>query len=81
MEWIKDNVGWWDLNENGEDVASYQAVNVDGGFAEPSDFDAQWVILWHRVGDDEYLNPNEYTEDQVRHHIELKYKLLRGEHG
>jgi hypothetical protein len=31
------------------------------------------------VGDDEYLNPNEYTEDEVRNHIELKYKLLKGE--
>lgn len=81
--WSQDTAGWYDLDvDNGkfrEPIASFQLVGLNGDFAVPNDPDAQWVVLWHSTGDDEYLNPNEYTEDDVRKFIDLKYTLLKGE--
>ncbi len=39
-----------------------------------------WVVVWMIVGvQNERLPRPEYTEEQVRNHIELKYKLLKGD--
>jgi hypothetical protein len=79
MEWVSDGQGWWDLDTGDAWAASYQLL--DGLKHRVGDNDARWVVLWHGGFNEEYLHPDEYTEDQVRNHIELKYKLLRGEHG
>jgi hypothetical protein len=71
MEWKKDRFGWWDYKCDGVLAAVYR-VGGKGMY---------WHIVWGFLTADEVLPINEYTEDQVRHHIELKYKLLRGEHG
>jgi hypothetical protein len=75
---------WWDYEQTDgirATIASYGMLK-DGNFADPREDGAQWVVIWHCTLPDEFLNPNEYTEAEVRHHIVLKYKLLRGErHG
>ncbi len=79
MEWNKDTAGWWDLETgDGGYVASFQLLS-NLGVRGRGDGGAHWVILWHDTSNEEFLNPDEYTEAEVRNHIVLKYKLLRGE--
>ncbi len=78
MEWVMDSGGWWDLEVDEIGIASYQLLS-NLGVRGRGDGGAHWVILWHDTSNEEFLDPDEYTEAQVRNHIELKYKLLRGE--
>lgn len=80
LEWVLDSAGWWDLEVDetgGKYVASYQLL--DNLVNRVRHTRAVWAVLWHDVGDEEFLDPLEYTEAEVRNHIELKYKLLKGE--
>jgi hypothetical protein len=79
MEWVMDSGGWWDLDTGDGWAASYQ--KLDNLVNRVRHTRAVWAILWHDTGNEEFLDPDEYTEAEVRNHIELKYKLLRGEHG
>lgn len=85
MLWTQDSIGWWDLSvEDGVEIASFQIIDANGNFVTQDADGARWTILWHDAPmsyeiDEETLPIDEYTEDEVRNHIELKYKLLKGE--
>ena len=72
MKWKKDNFkkdtfGWWDYLYDELVIAAYKQISEN-----------TWEVLWWRL-EHEYLPVAEYTEAEVRRHIELKYLLLRGE--
>ncbi len=67
MRWEKDSFGWWDYEYGELLVAAYKQISAD-----------TWEVLWWRL-DNEYLPTTNYTEEQVREHIKLKYKLLKGD--
>ncbi len=78
MKWERDRE-WWDYKQADgihATIASY-GVLKDGNFAAPTEDGAQWVVIWYCNIPDDYLDINEYTEEQVREHMRLKYLLLR----